>query len=463
MKIDLRKKDIIWSYIGTFMSMFSNILMIPIIVFFLDSEMLGLWYIFTSIGAMTALFDFGFSTTFARNITYCWSGAHRLYKNKVEITENREPDYGLLKNILYSCKKIYFLIAVGALCLLVTVGTFYIAYITNKSNDTGYFISWAIYVLAIFLNLYYGYYISFLRGVGAIALVNKNIAYARIIQVIITIMLLFAETGLIAPCVGYLIYGFVFRYLCKKEFYKYQMIGEKIKDVKNDKVVSKEIFGVVWHNAWRDGVVSFSNYFSDQAMVIVCSLFLTLSQTAAYSLGVQIAAAIGIIASIQYTAQQPAIQAAYVSRDNNKLKIIMSQIVGVLIILFILLSALTVFIVLPILEFIKPEIKIARDFFIALCFYQFLLRLRNCYTSYFSCTNRIPYIRSFIISSMLAVLGSILLLKFTNVGIWGIIVAQIISQCIFNIWYWPQKVHKELHTDFGSMLYMFFDKVKKYT
>ena len=78
MKIKLTSKDIIWSYIVTVLSMAANFLMLPLIMYFLDGEKLGLWYVFASIGGIAVLFDFGFCVTFARNITYAWSGARSL-------------------------------------------------------------------------------------------------------------------------------------------------------------------------------------------------------------------------------------------------------------------------------------------------------------------------------------------------------------------------------------------------
>ena len=71
MKVRISKKDVIWSYIGTLMSMGANLLLLPFLMYFLSDEMLGLWYVFASIGAIATLFDMGFSVTFARNITYC--------------------------------------------------------------------------------------------------------------------------------------------------------------------------------------------------------------------------------------------------------------------------------------------------------------------------------------------------------------------------------------------------------
>lgn len=61
--IEIKGKDIVWSYLGALLSMAANIVMIPFLVYYLDENLLGLWYVFCSIGAMTALFDFGFATT----------------------------------------------------------------------------------------------------------------------------------------------------------------------------------------------------------------------------------------------------------------------------------------------------------------------------------------------------------------------------------------------------------------
>lgn len=67
-----------------------------------------------------------------------------------------------------------------------------------------------------------------LRGVGAIVDVNKNIVYSRILQLLATVVLLYYGYGLISACIGYLVYGFTFRYLGRIKFYRYQGIGKII-------------------------------------------------------------------------------------------------------------------------------------------------------------------------------------------------------------------------------------------
>lgn len=270
----------------------ANLLMLPFLMIFLDENTLGLWYVFASIGAIATLFDFGFGVTFARNVTYAWAGARELKKEGAELAINSEPDYRLMKKVLKTCKIIYGIIAGSALLLLLTLGTGYVIFVSREINGYTYIIAWIIYAVAVFLNLYYGYYASFLRGVGNVAQANKNTVWARLLQIILMVVLLFMKFGLIGACVAYLAYGTLFR-----------LLG-------------------------------------------------------------------------------------------------------------------------------------------------------NCYTSYFSCTNRIIYVGGFTISAILCVGLSFVAIGPLNMGIWGLISAQIISQAVYNLWKWPSLGHKELGLSIKDMIYI---------
>lgn len=447
MKISINKRDLIWSYVGTIMSMGANLLMLPFLLYYLDDDMLGLWYIFASIGAIATLFDFGFAVTFARNITYCWSGARELKQENVSFVKNSEPDYALMKRVLATCKIIYGILSAAALVLLLSFGTAYISYVSREIDGPVPIIAWVIYATAAFLNLYYGYYASFLRGVGAVDQANKNTVYARGIQIILTVVLLAVGMGLIGACVAYLAYGTVFRLLGKHHFYQYQGIGDKLSQVteKVSKQDLKDMFHIVWHNAWRDGAISVANYFCNQASTVICSMYLPLSQTGSYSLGVQIASAIAQIAGTMYNAYQPELQAAYVNGNKEKMRRMMSMIVMSFVYLFTFGTIAFTVVGLPLLRIIKPDTIVSASVLLLLCLYQFMLKFRNCYTSYFSCTNRIIYVNGFITSAILCVLLSFLMIGPLKLEVWGLIAAQIISQVVYNVWYWPMLAHKEMH------------------
>lgn len=453
MKIEVTKKDVIWSYIGTFISLCSNIIMIPFIMYYLNEDMLGLWYIFTSIGGIATLFDFGFGVTFARNVTYCWSGVGALKKDNAVFSQNKEPDYNLMNNVLITCRRIYFLISATVLLFLGTAGTMYIMYISREIEGYYHIIAWAVYAVAIFLNLYYGYYASFLRGVGAVAQANKNTVISRGIQIMVTIGMLMLGTGLIGACAAYLVYGTVFRMLGKYKFYHYKNIGNELNKIhtKPSAEEMKILFFTVWHNAWREGLISICNYSCNQISTLICSLYLTLGETGTYSLGVQIATAVSTVAAALYSAYQPALQASYVNEDKERTKSIMSLIVSLYIIVFIIGLFGAVVVGLPILRMIKPESTVTSGILIGLLLYQFILNFRNCYTSYFSCTNRLPYVKSFIISAIFCVFLSFLFIGPLKLGISGLVIAQIISQGMYNMWYWPVKAQKEMNLSLKEM------------
>lgn len=447
MKVKLSKQDIIWSYVGTFVTMGANVIMLPFLMYFLDSDMLGLWYVFASVGAIATLFDFGFSVTFARNITYCWSGAKRLKKENVEFTESGEPDFAMMKQVLTTCKVIYGIISGIAYLLLLTAGTAYILYVSRDVGGNSKVISWIIYSTGIFLNLYFGYYNSFLRGVGAVDKANRNAVLSKLLQIALTILLLATKMGIIGPCVAYLAYGTAFRQLGKRDFYKHHNIKEKLEAVTERVQKSQiiEMLKIVWHNAWRDGVISLSNYFCNQASTVICSMYLPLAETGVYSIGVQIASAISQVSGTLYNAYQPELQSSYVSGNKEKVRNTMAIIVTSFVYIFIICLVGVCVVGLPLLRLIRPTAVVSVPVLLGLAAYQFILKFRNCYTSYFSCTNRILYMNGFVASAILCVVLSLVAIGWLNLGVWGLIGAQIISQAVYNLWKWPKLASAELN------------------
>lgn len=458
MDIKAKKSDIIWSYIGSFMGLFSNIMVVPFVVYYLDTDMLGLWYVFLSIGSITSLFDFGFVITFARNITYCWSGATTLKKKGVATVGTGEPDMHLMKTILYTCRHIYLIISLTVLVLMLTAGMAYILHITKGITNTTIVASYLIYAVGIFLNLYYNYYDSFLRGVGAIKAANQNKVYARIIQIVLMIGTLALGFGILGMSISFLFFGTTFRFLASKKFYQYERIGDRLKQAKEpvDKKEAKEFFKIIWYNSWREGVINISHYCNTQASVLICSMYFTLRETGVYSLGVQIATAVTTLASVIYGTLQPMLQSAYVKGNVESVRKTMSLIVVTFVLSFIAGALGATVIGVPILRWIKPESIVEIPILMGIFANNFILKFRDCYTSYFSSTNRLIYMPAFITSSVLCIALSVILLEYTKLGIWGLIIAQIASQAVFNMWYWPMKCHKELKLGLRATIHYAF-------
>lgn len=450
----IRSSDVIWNYIGTALSLGSNFLLLPFIVYYLDGETLGLWYVFLSIGGIVALFDFGFNPTLARNVAYCWSGAQQLSRTEAIFTNNSQPNIFLLKKIIKTTKRIYLIISVTALSLLLTLGTWYITFISKGLDGKLHLIAWVIYSFAVFLNLYYGYYATFLRGVGAIKESNIAIIIARVVQIIISIVLLYLKFDIVAVALAYCIYGLVYRLISKISFTSYQNIGQRLKSEVS--VVSKEdikqVFLTIWHNAWRDGLVFLSHYLANQASVLIASMFLSLTETGLYSITVQLVTAIASISGALYTSYQPALQSAYINDDVERSKKLMSIAMTTFIILFWLGVIMLIVVGIPIIRVVKPDVMMSTTTILAVSVYEFLSKHHSYYASYISNTNRVPYVKSYVISSVLGIILSIVFVTVFDFGLWGLIMGQAFAQALYNNWKWPSVVMNELEISFSEVI-----------
>ncbi|MFR0539486.1 O-unit flippase-like protein [Limosilactobacillus reuteri subsp. suis] len=456
MKINISKSDIIWNYIGIIVSLMGNFLLIPFLLKFLSTDYYGLWNVFISLGAVSVLFDFGFNSLFARNIAYSWSGVKNLSKENVVATDNNGVNYPLLKKVIKTCQLIYLIISSAALLVLVSIGTIYVSHVAKSiSNNLVVIIAWELYAIGIFLDLLYGYYDAFLRGIGEIGADNKARVIAKLIQIVLTVVLLFLNFGIISTSIANIVYGLAFRELCKKRFYSYKNMKTRLNEVGAVPISDIfETFKIVWHNAWREGIVSIANYISNQVTTLLCSLYLGLAATAKFGLAVQFTSAVAQIATALLISYQPALQEAYAHRNKEVISAKLSMGVISYVILYPLgLIGLMLFI--PVINIIKGSAILTISLLFSVGFYQFILKFRDCYAWYLGSTNRVIYYKSFIFSSVLCTTLSVLFVGYWHLNISGFVYAQIISQLVFNVWYWPLYVHRELHLTLKNMILRF--------
>lgn len=463
MQIKSTKSDVVWNYIGIVMSMGSNFLLLPFLMRFIDSDFLGLWYVYLSIGGIVTLFDFGFNPTLARNIAYCWSGAAELSSEGVTFSDRKEPNYRLMKKVIGTCKMIYLVISMLALIILLTIGSLYIFHVSKSIFNRAVILSWLLYSIAVFLNLYYGYFATFLRGIGAVSTYNKINVFARLVQIILSIVLLYMGYGIIAVSFAYLIYGFLLRILSKTAFLRHQCLGEQLAKIEENISFeeTKQLFFTVWHNAWRDGVVAVANYCANQASTFIASLFLTLADTGIYSISVQLITAIATIAAGLYTAYQPAMQSSYANNNKNNSQKLMAIAMTSFFAIFWGETVVLLVVGIPILKIIKPEYTYDKLVIIGIAIYTFFYKRQSYYASFISNTNRVPYMKSYIVSSTVGVILSVVLVYIFRLGVWGLILGQFIPQIAYNCWKWPEEVFNMLEIKWKDLVILGVTELKK--
>lgn len=436
--IKINKKDIGWAYIGNFFRVAANIILLPLVLKFLSDDELGIWYVFGSISQIVVILDFGFAATLARNISYAWCGVDSLQKESISgnINRTKETNFEYLKLVLQTCKIIYSVIAIIALLFLLTGGLYYI-----YSLDSSCIIAWLIYSIGVALNMKYCYYTSFLLGVGAIAENNKAAIACKVTQIVLSFVLLFLDYGLLGVSIAYLLSGIVIRICSKFYFNRYEDIGAKLRNVQT-KVPWKDIkhtFKIIWHNASKDGLVTLANYLNTQANTLICSSVLGLATTGSYGLSVQLVSVVATVAGIPFSSALPKLQEKAVSNDKKGGLSLFSGTMVLFVVSYVLLIGVTITLI-PVIKWLKPTLMIDVYMFFAIAVFAFMNQIYHYNASLISTFNILPYPKAFIISSIISVLLSYLLARFTSMGVWALIVSPIAVTVFYNLWKWPSYV-----------------------
>lgn len=454
-EIKTRKSDVVWNYVGTIFSMASGFILLPLLMRYLADDELGLWYVYVALSNFAMLFEFGFNPTFARNIVYVVSGARRLMAEGCDRGSVGDGiDWHLLNTVIKASRIIYALIAVVVLVALSIFGSLYISFIAAGLNPEVVWVSWALFCASVFLNLYFLWSITVLRGYGDVAAEMKATVIGKAAQLIMSAILLIAGFGLIGAAVGYLANAVFLRLSAVILLRGHHEIedGRRSDSVPVEASAIKEIFSTIFHVAWRDGLVQLALYASTQAMSILSSLFLGLAETGTYSVLLQFANAVYYFASAYPKAFFPAMQSAYADGDVRRQRDYVSTgIVGYwALLLFGILGVCLL--ILPLLPLIKPDVSVDYALFLGMCAYLGLLQQHSIFCNYIISMNEVPYMWGYIIA---AVIGTCLVCLFSGVlgmGAWGIILGQAISQAIYNNWKWPTYLCSKIGFTYREML-----------
>ncbi|TKC16984.1 O-unit flippase-like protein [Robertmurraya kyonggiensis] len=462
MAINITKKDIIWNYAGNILNIGMNIFLLPVILLMLNSQEIGLWYVFSSISALAMLIDFGFSPTIMRNVSYSWSGAKELLTEGTMLSElNEKPNYYLLRAIIVSSKKIYAVLSTVSGLLLFSLGTIYI-YSLLPDDKTNSLIAWFIYILATIINLYYSYWNPLLKGIGAIKEDNQALVISRLTYVVFSIIGLLLGGGLIWLSLMYLISGVILRVLAKKYFSK-KVRHEDINADPGNGYSFKTVFSIIWPNAKKLGVVTIGAWLITRSTTLICATYLGLDVTAQYGLSMQVLGIIGSFSSILFNSYIPELASLKMSiNSNTRYLLIFSRAITTQWILGIV-GILGVVLVGPFaLNIIgSNSTLLPNNILIVLGLVLFLEWNHSTFATLITMSNTVPFVQASVFSGVGIVVISLILLEYTNMGILGVILSQGIIQASYNNWKWPLWVLRENNITVLRILKLSFRKIKE--
>lgn len=446
MEISIGKKDILWGYLAQFFSIGAGLITLPLILNKLPAEEVGMNYILLSVGALVSLCDFGFAPLIGRNITYVFSGAHKLQKKGLDTSQvGSDVDYHLLAAVIETAKFIYRRVSLLVLLLLATLGTFYMYNVTEGfTNIKNSLIIWITYSVSVYFNLYFKYYNSLLIGAAKIVKSKKAIILSRSVYIVICYILVLSGCGLLSVVIANFISPFVERYYSYYSFYDNEL-KNRLKNIIISKSEVLEVFDVLWYTSKWLGLNMLGGYAYNQSGTFILGLYLPLADVASYGLMLQLFSIVSGLASSVAITYQPIFCKYRVKNDIYNLTKYFSMSI---LVLWTILSAGTLFIAFGcpyILEVIKSNSALPSVGLVLFFGLETILHENHAqFGSFIATNNEIPFVLPSLITGFIVVVLSVVFLKFFSLGILGIILSRFITETAYNHWKWPKWVLKEL-------------------
>ncbi len=447
---DIGKKDFVWTLLATLFKIGGGVLLFPFVLRFLPAETVGIWTIFTVISQLTFIFDFGFNVSFARNVSYVFSGVGSLKKEGHEmilVAETNRMNYSLLGKTICAMRYFYSRMSCALFGLLGIFGTIYVCFLMRDygGDEVEVYVSWIILVLINCYNLYTLYYEALLNGRGLIKRVHQIIFVGNVVYIIFAIVLILLGGGLIAIVSSQAISVLLVRYLSKRVFYTKEIV-DGLGDV--DSYDYSEVLSAITPNAIKVGLTSLGGFVINKSSVFLGSLYVSLELMASYGITIQLLVVVGMLAGIVTRVYMPKVFQWRVEGRIDLVKRIFYLSSIVMLGVFVLSGVVIVLWGDWMLNLLKSSTMFLPTGLLILIIVQHYLEYNHSNAAqYLLSRNEVPFFKASLISAVgvLVLLG--VFVVWMDMGVLGMVLAPMIVQASYQNWKWPLEIVRELRIE----------------
>ena len=446
--VNIGKRDVYWNYLATFFQIGAGVILLPFILKMLPSETVGIWTIFQTVTSLAALLDFGFLQSFSRNVSYVFAGVRELKKTGVgSFDEDAKVNYGLLKATIVSMRRFYSRMALIVFVLLLIFGTLYFYRVLQSYNGDRQdaFIAWGVLICINSYNLYTLYYDALLLGKGCIRRSKQINIVGQSVYLLLAVVLIYAGFGLVAIVSAQLVSFLIRRTLSYKVFFT-KDLKEKLSSATD--LNSKEVFRVIIPNAVKVGLTQLGGFLVMKSAVFIGALYLTLNEIAEYGITIQVIGILSSLSMVFYQSYLPKLAECRVKCDLCRLKYLYIRSVVMLVIVFVVGGVAFIFLGDWALDLIGSETRFLPTSMLVVALFIALLEKNHALAAGFLVAkNEVPFFKASLLSGAATVLLLWFMLGPLHWGVWGMVLAQGISQLVYQNWKWPLVLIRELKGD----------------
>lgn len=447
MEVRITREDVIYGYLAQFFNYGTGLLILPFILHELTAAEVGMNYVMLSVGTLANIADLGFAGQIGRNVTYVLSGARVIYKDEIGTVKTSDNvDYGLLKTIIDASKFLYGRISLVVLVLLISFGTLYMYHVTEGfSNVDNSIIIWILFAISTYFNLYFLYYNSLLTGAGLIKEHKMSVILSKVVYFVLCIVLIFAGLGLMGMVIANLVSPFVARYYCYKKFYSEEML-DNLPSEKTDRQTVIYALKDIWVTARKNGTNTIGHFVGTQGSTFIAGIYLPITATAQWGLMVQLFSAVQGLASSMCLSLYPEFCKLRLQGE-KELYLKKSSLSVALMIVVVSLGGTAIMLAGPwLIELLKSETMLPSSSLMFVYFiYVIILTNAQLFAVMMSSRNVIPSPIAVLITTVGQILLTIMLLHYTGVGIWALLLGPAISGCSYTLWKWSELELKNLN------------------
>lgn len=431
----------------------SGIIVLPIILYKLTPEEVGLNYIMLTISSLVSLLDFGFAPQFGRNFTYIYSGVNELREEGIDEKQkdNTRINYHLLSVLLATAKSVYFRLSIIGSIIMLTGGTLYVGYITHKfTSINNTLFTWLLFTTSTYFNIYFTYYNSLLTGSGKIKEANIATFISKFFYILICIPLLLLNVGLISIVIANLIAPFIRRYYSYKKYFTSELNSKIERDINRSEISST--FKTIWHNSKKLGINFLGAYAVNKSSMFIIGFFLPLSIVGSYGILTQITTLLLSISQTLFTTYEPKYSYYRVNGNREGCMNIISLTTLVYFIAMIIGSLAIIFLGQPIFTLIHSKTMLPSKLVMTIYLISIILEGNHSnFATLIAAENKIPFVMSGLVSGAFIIILNIICLSNTTLGLLGIVTIQFIVQLCYNNWRWPKWILDEYKMSITSI------------
>jgi O-antigen/teichoic acid export membrane protein len=215
-----------------------------------------------------------------------------------------------------------------------------------------------------------------------------------------------------------------------------------------------ELLSVVWPNSWRAGLKIGSEYVANVSLMSLCSTHFGLGVAAQYGLSIQLLGILQQLAGVWTQVKWPVAGQLRAQKRLADMRRLLWSRAWLQNVTFAVGAAVLVVVAEPLLRLVRIQKDPLSPGLFALLAVNHFLYLRFAFWVYLIATdNRLPSLWPTVVTNVVAVAGTMVLIRFFDWGIEAVVVAPLVAGLLFNYWYWMLAGARELGTTWWRFLW----------